>query len=229
MGWLADFVDTIGAMLVDELAGDVDGNASVARLLVQKMIPSVAPNMKGFEDVAITRFDYSALDKSEQPVRVRLNSTAVGVREAGGQVQVDYVQQGEALRVTANHCVLACYNDLVPHLCPEMSEPQKEGLSYGERAPFVYANVLLDNGAAFSRLGVMFTHCPYDPFQWVAAAPTVTSGGYEPPRGPDDPMVVFMMASPTPADGSGGTAASCFEQDDTKFTPQRLTITSNKS
>ena len=210
MGWLADFVDTIGAMLVDELAGDVrmfpDGNASVARLLVQKMIPSVAPNMKGFEDVAITRFDYSALDKSEQPVRIRLNSTAVGVREAGGQVQVDYVQQGEALRVTANHCVLACYNDLVPHLCPEMSEPQKEGLSYGERAPFVYANVLLDNGAAFSRLGVMFTHCPYDPFQWVAAAPTVTSGGYEPPRGPDDPMVVFMMASPTPADGSGGTA-----------------------
>ena len=38
--------------------------------------------MKGFEDVAITRFDYSALDKSEQPVRVRLNSTAVGVKPA---------------------------------------------------------------------------------------------------------------------------------------------------
>ncbi|MEH6558885.1 MAG: hypothetical protein V7459_11360 [Oceanicoccus sp.] len=43
------------------------------------------------------------------------------------------------------------------------------------------------------------THCPYDPLQWVSAAPTMTAGGYEPPRSPDDPMAVFMMASPTPA------------------------------
>ncbi len=76
---------------------------------------------------------------------------------------------------------------------------QKEALGYGVRVPFVYANVLLDNGRAFSQLGVEFTQCPYDPFQWVSAAPTMTNGGYEPPRGPDDPMAVFMMGSPTPA------------------------------
>ena len=209
MGWLADFVDSIGAMLLDELAGDVrmfpDGNASVARLLVQKMIPGVAPGMKGFEDVAIARFNYGALDQADQSTRIRLNSTAVGVREVDDYVQIDYVQQGKPLRITANHCVLACYNNLIPALCPEMSDAQKSGLGYGVRIPFVYANILLENGRAFSELGVKMTQCPYDPFQWVSAAPTVTSGGYEPPRGPDDPMVVFMMASPTPADGTEGT------------------------
>ena len=209
MGWLADFVDSIGAMLLDELAGDVrmfpDGNASVARLLVQKMIPGVAPGMKGFEDVAIARFNYGALDQADQSTRIRLNSTAVGVREVDDYVQIDYVQQGKPLRITANHCVLACYNNLIPALCPEMSDAQKSGLGYGVRIPFVYANILLENGRAFSELGVQITQCPYDPFQWVSAAPTVTSGGYEPPRGPDDPMVVFMMASPTPADGTEGT------------------------
>ena len=209
MGWLADFVDSIGAMLLDELAGDIrmfpDGNASVARLLVQKMIPDVAPNMKGFEDVAIARFNYGALDQADQSTRIRLNSTAVGVREVDDYVQIDYVQQGKPLRITANHCVLACYNNLIPALCPEMSDAQKSGLGYGVRVPFVYANILLENGRAFSELGVQITQCPYDPFQWVSAAPTVTSGGYEPPRGPDDPMVVFMMASPTPADGTEGT------------------------
>ena len=209
MGWLADFVDSIGAMLIDDLAGDIrmfpDGNASVARLLVQKMIPDVAPGMKGVEDVAIARFDYGALDLADQPVRIRLNSTVVGVKEVDDQVQVDYVQQGEPLRISASHCVLACYNNLIPHLCPEMSDAQKEGLAYGVRMPFVYANVLLENGRAFSKLGVSITQCPYDPFQWVSAAPTMTTGGYEPPRGPDDPMVVFMMASPTPADGTKGT------------------------
>jgi spermidine dehydrogenase len=209
MGWLADFVDSIGAMLLDELAGDIrmfpDGNASVARLLVQKMIPDVAPNMKGFEDVAIARFNYGALDQADQSTRIRLNSTVVGVREVDDYVQIDYVQQGKPLRITANHCVLACYNNLIPALCPEMSDAQKSGLGYGVRVPFVYANILLENGRAFSELGVQITQCPYDPFQWVSAAPTVTSGGYEPPRGPDDPMVVFMMASPTPADGTEGT------------------------
>ena len=209
MGWLADFVDSIGAMLLDELAGDIrmfpDGNASVARLLVQKMIPDVAPGMKGFEDVAIARFNYGALDQADQSTRIRLNSTAVGVREVDDYVQIDYVQQGKPLRITANHCVLACYNNLIPALCPEMSDAQKSGLGYGVRIPFVYANILLENGRAFSELGVQITQCPYDPFQWVSAAPTVTSGGYEPPRGPDDPMVVFMMASPTPADGTEGT------------------------
>ena len=209
MGWLADFVDSIGAMLLDELAGDIrmfpDGNASVARLLVQKMIPDVAPNMKGFEDVAIARFNYGALDQADQSTRIRLNSTVVGVREVDDYVQIDYVQQGKPLRITANHCVLACYNNLIPALCPEMSDAQKSGLGYGVRIPFVYANILLENGRAFSELGVQITQCPYDPFQWVSAAPTVTSGGYEPPREPDDPMVVFMMASPTPADGTEGT------------------------
>ena len=209
MGWLADFVDSIGAMLLDELAGDIrmfpDGNASVARLLVQKMIPDVAPGMTGFEDVAIARFNYGALDQADQSTRIRLNSTVVGVREVDDYVQIDYVQQGKPLRITANHCVLACYNNLIPALCPEMSDAQKSGLGYGVRVPFVYANILLENGRAFSELGVQITQCPYDPFQWVSAAPTVTSGGYEPPRGPDDPMVVFMMASPTPADGTEGT------------------------
>jgi len=209
MGWLADFVDSIGAMLLDELAGDIrmfpDGNASVARLLVQKMIPDVAPGMKGLEDVAIARFNYGALDQADQSTRIRLNSTVVGVREVDDYVQIDYVQQGKPLRITANHCVLACYNNLIPALCPEMSDAQKSGLGYGVRVPFVYANILLENGRAFSELGVQITQCPYDPFQWVAAAPTMTTGGYEPPRGPDDPMVVFMMASPTPADGTEGT------------------------
>lgn len=209
MGWLADFVDSIGAMLIDELTGDVrmfpDGNASVARLLVQKMIPSVSPGMKGVEDVAVAPFNYGALDMTGQPVRIRLNSTVVAAKEVGDQVQVDYVQKGQPMRITTNHCVLACNNNLIPHICPEMTEAQKEGLSYGERVPFVYANVLVENGRAFSKLGVTITQCPYDPFQWVSAAPTVSSGGYEPPRTEDDPMVIFMMASPTPADGTKGT------------------------
>ena len=203
MGWLGKMTASLGAHLLDsllEVRMFPDGNASVARLLVHKLIPGVAPDMKGPEDVAIARFDYDALDRENQMTRLRLNSTVVGVREVDGtRVEVDYVQQGNPLRVTADHCVLACYNGLIPHLCPEMPEAQKEGLRYGVKTPFVYANVLLENGRAYSKLGATLFQCPYDPFQWVSTAPTMTVGGYEPPRGPDDPMVVFMMHSPMTA------------------------------
>ena len=202
MGWLTNFIDSLAALLIEDLA-EVrmfpDGNASVARLLVQELVPNVAPGMTGIEDVATAHFRYDQLDLAGQSTRIRLNSTVVGVRETEGRVLVEYVRAGAAECVTAGHCVLACYNNLIPHLCPEMSEKQKEGLRYGVRAPFVYANVLLDNGRAFSQLGVQFTHCPRDPFQWVSAAPTMTTGGYSPPRDASDPMAVFMMASPTPA------------------------------
>ncbi|MBT72888.1 MAG: Tat pathway signal protein [Gammaproteobacteria bacterium] len=200
MGWVGKATANVAETLLDSLL-DVqmfpDGNASIARLLVQKLIPAVAPDMQGPQDVVISRFDYSALDRENNATRLRLNSTVVGVRDNGNdQVEVDYVQQGDALRVTADHCVLACYNALIPHLCPEMPEAQKEGLSYGVKTPFVYANVQLDNGQAFSKLGPTLFQCPYDPFQWVSTSPAIHVGGYEPPRGPDDPMVMFMMHSP---------------------------------
>ena len=210
MGWVTNFLDSIAEIFFDELSATrmfPDGNASIARLIVQHLIPEVCPSMKGFEDVAIARFDYGALDRDVQPTRIRLNSTVVGVREVdGGKVQVDYVREGKPLRVTAEHCVLACYNGLIPHICPQLGERQKQGLAYGVKVPFVYANVLLKDGKAFSKLDVSITQCPHDPFQWVSAAPTMTTGGYEPPVKPVDPMAVFMMASPTPEVEGQGTA-----------------------
>ncbi len=200
LGWLARTTASIAGSFMDSLLNVrmfPDGNASVARLIVQKLVPAVAPDMKGTEDVARARFNYEALDRADQPTRIRLNSTVVGAREIDGKhVEVDYVQKGQALRVTANHCVMACYNAIIPHLCPQMSEAQKEGLSYGVKTPFVYANVQLDNGRAYQKLGAQLFQCPHDPFQWVSSAPGMSVSGYEPPRGPDDPMVVFMMNSP---------------------------------
>ena len=215
MGWLTNRLsDLAGAFVLGDAPVAYmfpDGNASVARLLVHKLIPNVAPAMKGFEDVAISNFNYEALDLDDNSTRLRLNSTVVGVKETAlNHVRVDYVEKGQPFSISADHCILACYNGLIPHLCPEMSDQQKEGLSYGVKVPFVYANVLLKNGRAFAGLDTTFTQCPYDPFQWVSAAPTVTSGGYQPPQSPDRPMAVFMMASPTPADIKGMPARELF-------------------
>jgi spermidine dehydrogenase len=48
-----------------------DGNASVARLLVRKMIPAVAPG-DSMEDIVTAKFEYGKLDNHETAVRIRL-------------------------------------------------------------------------------------------------------------------------------------------------------------
>ena len=202
LGWLGRATAAAGGAFLDRLLKIrmfPDGNASVARLLVQKLIPNVAPEVTGPANIVGARFNYDALDDAGNSTRLRLNSTAVGIREnQAGTVEVDFVEHGSAKRVMADHCILACYNGLIPHLCPEMPESQKAGLAYGVKTPFVYANVQVRDGKAFSKAGATLFQCPYDPFQWVSCAPTVSVGGFEPPRGPDDPMVIFMMHSPMP-------------------------------
>ncbi len=177
-----------------------DGNATIARLLVQKLIPAVAIDMKGIEDVVTAQFNYEVLDLEEHATRLRLNSTVVGVRESTENlVEVDYVQDGKPLRITANHCVLACYNDMIPHICPQLPEDQREALGYGEKVPFVYANVLISNGRTFANIGTNLIQCPKDPFQWVSTTPPIGVGGYSPPSDPADPTAIFMLSAPTPA------------------------------
>jgi spermidine dehydrogenase len=209
MGWLGKLAN----QLLEGLMGSYqtlyfpDGNASVARLLVHKLIPAVARDTQGFDDIATSRFDYGALDLAHHSVRLRLNSTAVGVRETrDGVVSVDYVRDGDALNVTGDHCVLACYNAAIPYICPQLPESQKEALRYGVKVPLVMTNVLIETGHAFSKLGVGQVNCPDDPYVVVTTAPPTTTGGHQPPRGPDDPMVIYMLGVPAIDPASGETS-----------------------
>ena len=147
------------------------------------------------------------MKSSCNPVRLRLNSTVVNVRETEDDVvTIDYVRDAEAVSVTGNHCVLACYNGAIPYICPQLPESQKEALRYGVKVPLVMTNVLVDNGRAFSRLGVGQVSCPDDPYVVVTVPPQTTTGGHQPPRGPDAPMVIYMLGVPAIEPAAGETS-----------------------
>jgi spermidine dehydrogenase len=75
-----------------------DGNASLARLMVRRLVPGVAPGTT-MDDVVTARFDYDKLDRPGAPTRIRLDSTAVVVRNRDGGVDVGYVRDGKLARV----------------------------------------------------------------------------------------------------------------------------------
>lgn len=183
-----------------------DGNASVARLLVRKLIPDVATG-NSMHDLVASRFDYSKLDREMSPVRIRLNSTVLNVKRTDSdEVQISYVAGGRAEGVNARHCILACYNGMIPHICPELPETQKKHLTYGVKIPFVWTNVLLRNGEPVKRAGASLYQCPDSFFELVSTAPPVSLGDYKTSADPSGPMVVFMGHMPAPK-GDGETPA----------------------
>jgi spermidine dehydrogenase len=177
-----------------------DGNASVARLLVRALIPDAVPG-HDMDDVVTARADYGKLDDAAHPVRVRLNSTVVhaqnGNAGAGKQrVEIVYARDGKLHSVSAKQCVLACYNGMIPYLCPELPEKQKKALSYLVKAPLVYTHVALRNWTSFLRLGVRHIVAPGGYHTYTALDFPVSLGSYAFPSKPEAPAVLFMLRTP---------------------------------
>ncbi len=182
-----------------------DGNASVARLLVRSLIPEAIPGHT-VEDVVLAQADYGRLDRAPSPVRIRLNSTAVQVRHDGVRrdgdpasasgVEVTYTRNRQMFRVRGCQCVLACYNSMVPYVCPELPAKQKEALAYGVRTPLVYSHVAIRNWTSFQKLGVFQIAAPGCYHPYAAIDFPVSIGEYKYPSRPEEPMVVFMVRTP---------------------------------
>jgi spermidine dehydrogenase len=182
-----------------------DGNASIARLLVRSLIPGAIPG-QGMEDIVSARADYSRLDDANNPIRIRLNSTVVQVRQNGSpastnkpsanDVAVAYMRGGKLQSVQASACVLACYNMMIPYLCPDLPEKQKDALHYLVKVPLVYTHVAIRNWTAFQSLGIHQIVAPGGYHTYTALDFPVSLGQYEFPSKPDEPMVLFMLRTP---------------------------------
>ncbi|MBZ5682123.1 MAG: NAD(P)/FAD-dependent oxidoreductase [Acidobacteriia bacterium] len=177
-----------------------DGNASIARMLVRSLVPGVLSGHT-MEDIVTARANYARLDDPSSPTRIRLNGTAVRARHIGDpasakEVEVTYVRGGKARRVRAANCVLACYNMIIPYLCPEMSDKQKEALAYCVKLPLVYTNVQISDWKAFQKIGVSGIYAPGAYFSNVTLDFPVSMGDYKFPSSPDEPCLLHLLRTP---------------------------------
>jgi spermidine dehydrogenase len=177
-----------------------DGGASIARLLVRSLIPGSVPGHT-MEDVVTARADYSRLDEPGSPIRIRLNSTVaqanhVGSPDSAKAVNVAYVRGGKLQTVQAKHCILACYNMMIPYLCPDLPQKQKRALEFNVKVPLVYTRVAIRNWMPFKDLGIHQITAPGSYHYHTALDFPVSIGEYKFPSNPDEPMVLFMLRTP---------------------------------
>jgi len=177
-----------------------DGNATIARMLVRKMIPAAAPGHDA-EDVVTAKFGYSQRDKTDSPVRIRLSSIVVSAHHQGEpanskQADVTYVRDGQLSTVHGKNVIMACWNMMIPYLCPDLPDKQKEALHYGVKVPLVYTAVAIRNWIPFQKLGIHTVAAPGMYHYQMQLDLCVDIGGYESPKHPDEPIVVRLERTP---------------------------------
>ena len=173
-----------------------DGNATIARLLVRKMIPN-AISGSTMEDIVTAKADYSQLDLPDQNTRIRLDSTVISVKNVNDGVEVIYVNQGKLYKVSGKKCILACYNGIIPELCPELPKKQKEALKYNVKVPLVWIQVAMKNWHMFANKGISRAISPNSFFNNMYIDFPVSIGDYQYPQTFDEPVVFLMNHVPT--------------------------------
>ena len=174
-----------------------DGNATIARLLVRRLLPEAIPGTSS-ADVVLAKADYSKLDEPSSPTRIRLNSTVVKVKHAGDpasakEVEVTYFSDEKVRTVRAGKCILACWHVVIPYIAQELPDAQKQALASAQKVPLLYTNVLLRNWTAFQKLAVNSIYAPGMYFTGTTLDLPVSIGGYECAKKPEEAIVIHMM------------------------------------
>ena len=135
-----------------------DGNTSLLRLLVSRLIPQAFPDVDGERPNQLTivkaKCDYSQLDRPGRRVRIRLNSHVYRVVPANKRREhaiVEYLQRnGRARKVQAKHVIMACWNRVTAHVVEGLPEEQRKNLCYARKVPIIYGRAGLRNWKAWA-------------------------------------------------------------------------------
>ena len=177
-----------------------DGNASIARLVVRKLIPEAIPG-SSVADVVTAKANYRRLDEPSSPARIRLNSTVVRVKHLGDpvsakEVEIAYVNGKKLHTVRAANCILACWHVVIPYICEELPDKQKEALSSAQKVPLLYTNVAIKNWTSFQKVGANSIYAPGCYHTGVNLDLPVSIGDYHCTQKPEDPVVIHMTKTP---------------------------------
>lgn len=181
-----------------------DGNASIARLLVARLVPGVFPaGSLDQESIVLAPADYAALDRAEAPVRLRLGSTAIRVEHIGRPdlltekaVRIVYAKDGELRAVSGANVVMACFNNIIPFIVPELPAEQKAALRTPSKVPMQYSNVLVRDWRAWKALGLRSITAPNGYHTSVSLDIPMAIGGYASATDPGQPAVIHMVRNP---------------------------------
>ncbi len=135
------------------------GNAGILRHIVKHLIPDSIEGGSAFEDVLFNPINFPALDRPENALSIRLNSTAIdvsheGTAENADHVNVTYHEGGKVKRVKAKTVVVSIGGWVARNIVSDMPAPITKAYSQFYHSPVLVVNVALRNWRFLDKLGI---------------------------------------------------------------------------
>ncbi len=135
------------------------GNTGIFRHIVKYLIPDSIKGGKLFEEILYNPINFAALDQPENPIKIRLNSTAIDVSHAGSRessehVNVTYHQDGMVKKIKAKTVVMSIGGWVARKIVSDMPDQIVEAYKQFYHSPILVVNVALRNWRFLDRLGI---------------------------------------------------------------------------
>lgn len=186
------------------------GNTTFARHLVKFLIPDSISGDLSFDAVLNNSVRFEALDRSNNPTRIRLGTTVLGVEHeraeaSNSDMVVTYEKEGKLYRVKAKGVSIASGGWISKYVLRDCPEDIRRAYDQFVYAPALIVNVALTNWRFLYKLGVPACRWFDDGFGFSCnIRRSMAVGSYNSPLHPDKPIVLtFYMGLYTP----GRTAA----------------------
>ena len=175
------------------------GNTAVLRHFAKALVPRCISGGRNFHDIATGRVNFGALDVPGNPVRIRLNSTAVRVEHEGEPGQADsvlvtYTQGGRTKRVRARGVVMACGGWVSRRVVRDLGEKHATAFARLSHGPVLCINVALTNWRFMEKLGIAAARW-FEGLGWHTTLRTYVAGppgSRAEPLNPDRPTVLTL-------------------------------------
>jgi spermidine dehydrogenase len=173
------------------------GNAGIARHAVRALIPDALPGPVNLESVCQTRVNFNALDRPENPVRMRLRCTVVRVEherepEKSDFVLVTYTREGRAYRLKARTVVMASPQFVNKHIVSDLDSAHREAVSHFYYAAHLSFNVAVTNWRFLYKMGISGARWFGGFGEWTEVRNPMMCGSDLKTFGPDSPVFLTL-------------------------------------
>jgi spermidine dehydrogenase len=134
------------------------GNAGLARYFARNVVPDALSPSTDLAAVLESPIAFDALDRAQNPLRMRLGATVVrveheGARSEAERVRVTYTKDGRAYRATADYAVMASGGWVNKYVLRDLPDEHREAYGAFRHSSVLVANVALHNWRFLARLG----------------------------------------------------------------------------
>jgi spermidine dehydrogenase len=173
------------------------GNTAVARYFVKRLLPQAIGGGDNMQDILYGPVNWAALDRSGQPVRIRVKSTVIDVRHEGSpssatQVLVGYVDNvtGAKRRVRAKAVIMASGQWVNKYVVRDAPAPLLDAMGQFNHAPMLIINVAVRHWRFLTKMGAPAVRW-FDGIGWFTnlRAPMSLNGQHM-PADPDKPTIL---------------------------------------